>query len=70
MMCGEITTGIIEDYLKKRLMVSSHVANKELKYLRALFNYGTKKKLIESNPTDTIDFFPVEKRKKGLAASG
>ncbi|HDR16802.1 MAG TPA: site-specific integrase, partial [Desulfobacteraceae bacterium] len=64
MMCGDITTGIIEDYLKKRLMVSSHVANKELQYLRALFNYGTKKKLIESNPTDTIDFFPVEKRKK------
>jgi integrase len=64
MTCGEIITSSIEDYLKTRLKVSPHVANKELQYLRALFNYGTRKNFIESNPTDTIDFFPVEKRKK------
>jgi len=64
MMCSEITTDSIEDYLIKRLETSSHAANKELRYLRALFNYGKKKKLIKWNPTDTIDFFPVEKRKK------
>ncbi len=63
-LCNEITTEMIENYLKKRLAVSPYVANKELQYLRALFNFGIKKKFVESNPTDAIDFFPVDKRKK------
>jgi integrase len=46
------------------LTISAHVANKELQYLRALFNYGVKRKLISCNPTDNIEFFPIEKRKK------
>ena len=64
MSCNEIKTDIIEIYLKKRLRVSAHVANKELQYLRATFNFGVKKSLIMHNPTDGIDFFPVNKRKK------
>ena len=62
--CGEITTDRIEAYLKKRLRVSAHVANKELQYLRATFNFGVKKSLITLNPTDGIEFFPIDKRKK------
>ncbi len=62
--CGEITTDRIEVYLKKRLRVSAHVANKELQYLRATFNFGVKKSLITLNPTDGIEFFPIDKRKK------
>ena len=66
MSCGEITSDKIEVYLKKRLRVSAHVANKELQYLRATFNYGVKKSLVRQNPTDGIEFFPVDRRKKYL----
>lgn len=64
LICEEITTQKIERHLQKRLTVSSHVANKELQYLRALFNFGIKKQLIKTNPTMGINFFPVEKKKK------
>ena len=63
---GEITEEMVETYLKNRLKVSPFVANKELQYLRALFNFGQKKKLVQANPTDSIEFFPVERRKKYL----
>ncbi len=62
--CSEITHTMIEDYIIKRSKVSPIVANKELQYLRALFNYGIKRKMITNNPTEQIDFLPVEKRKK------
>ena len=62
--CGQISSQRIEGYLKTRRKVSAHVANKELQYLRALFNYGIKKGFIETNPTKGIDFFPVERRRK------
>lgn len=63
-MSSEITTEMIEMFLKDRLKISAHVANKELQYLRALFNFGIKKGYIETNPTAGIEFFPVERRKK------
>lgn len=62
--CSEITHTMIEDFIIRRSKVSPIVANKELQYLRALFNYGVKRKMIENNPTDQIGFLPVEKRKK------
>lgn len=62
--CEAITEEMVESYLKKRLQVSAVVANKELQYLRALFNFGIKKKLSINNPTQGIGFFPVEKCKK------
>lgn len=64
LICSEISHDIIEAYMIKRSKVSAIVANKELQYLRALFNYGIKRKLITSNPTDQIEFLPIEKRKK------
>jgi len=33
-------------------------------YLKAVFNYGMKRKLIRENPTNGIEFFPVEKKEK------
>ena len=63
-MCSEISTDEIETFLKKRLKISGHTANKELQYLRALFNFGIKKKLVQTNPTAGIEFFPIEKRRK------
>ena len=62
--CKEILIDMIESYIIKRLKVSAHVANKEIEQLRALFNYGIKRKIINTNPTENTKFFPVEKRKK------
>ena len=70
LMCGYISNDMIEKYVIKRSKVSAYVANKELQYIRALFNYGIKRKLITSNPTDDIEFFPVEKRKKYVPLKG
>ncbi|MFH1983180.1 MAG: tyrosine-type recombinase/integrase [Pseudomonadota bacterium] len=63
-MCSEITSEMIESYTLKRSKVSAIVANKEIQYLRALFNFGVKRKLVSSNPTAQIAFLPIEKRKR------
>ena len=62
--CSEITSGMVETYIMKRADVSANTANKELRYLRAIFNYGIKRNFISHNPTDGIDFLPVEKNKR------
>ena len=62
--CDQISEAMIEKFILKRSKVSSYTANKELRYLRATFNYGLKKRLIDNNPTDRLDFIPVEKRVK------
>ncbi len=62
--CSDIKNTMIEAYIIKRSKVSAIVANKELQYLRALFNHGIKRKIIKDNPTDQISFLPIEKRKK------
>jgi integrase len=55
---------LVQDHLLERAKISANTANKDLIYLRALFNYGNKKNLVDCNPTSNLDFFPVEKRKK------
>lgn len=62
--CSMITTTLINRWLKERLEISAVVANKELQYLRALFNFGVKKSFVGHNPTAGIDFFPIVKGKK------
>ncbi len=64
--CEEITTEMIEKFVLKRSKVSAFTANKEIRYLRATFNFGQKKKLVKSNPTKNLDFLPVEKRVKHI----
>ena len=64
LMVDEITSRMIEDHLKERKEVSAYTANQDLRYLRATFNYGAKKKLSTGNPTTGIEFFPVNRRKK------
>ena len=62
--CDQVTTEHIEAYLLKRSRTTSgYTANKDLRYLRALFNFGMhpKRRWINKNPTTGIDFFPVEK---------
>ena len=60
----EVTPEMIEDYLLQRNRVSPLTANKELRSLRSLFNFGKKRKLVEDNPTDDLQFLPVEKKIK------
>jgi integrase len=69
LLSKEITHGMVEQFLIVRRGVSPYTANKELRHLRAVFNYGKKKRYINQNPTDGIDFFPVEKRIKYVPSS-
>ena len=67
--CSEIDQRMIETWVLKRSKVSPLTANKEIRYLRATFNFGKKKKMIKENPTEGIDFLPVEKRIKYIPSS-
>ncbi|MFA4901888.1 MAG: phage integrase SAM-like domain-containing protein [Desulfobaccales bacterium] len=58
--CGEITLQIVQAYLIKRARVAAFTANKELRYLRALFNFGIKQGLVKTNPTQGLEFMPVD----------
>ena len=62
--CDEVTTESVQKYLIRRQEeTSSYTANKELRYLRALFNFALhpSRNLVDRNPTTGIDFFPVDK---------
>ncbi|WP_449244185.1 tyrosine-type recombinase/integrase [Desulfobacca acetoxidans] len=61
---GDITGAMVQDYLIKRSKVSAFSANKDLRYVRALFNFGIKQKLIKADPTKGLEFMPVEKKLK------
>jgi integrase len=64
--CSEITDEMIEDYALERKKVSVDTANNEIRYLRAIFNFGIKKKYISINPANLVDFFPVTKKEAYL----
>ncbi len=62
--CKQVTSMEIQSFLIHiQKTISAHTANKNLRYLRALFNFGKNKpnEWIDTNPTDGIKFFPVEK---------
>lgn len=65
--CSEITPAIIQAFLLKRLRkTSGYTANKDLRMLRALFNFAMHptREWMDHNPTRGIEFFPVEKKIK------
>ena len=65
--CQKIDTELIRLFLLKRLKeTSAYTANKELRYLRSLFNFAMHptRNWLDHNPTQGIDFFPVEKKIK------
>ena len=62
MLCGEISKAMVEQFILRRAKVSHHVANKEIRCLKATFNYGIKRDLILNNPVKGIEFLPVEKK--------
>jgi len=60
----KITTIMLQNFILDRAKVSGHVANKEIRYLKAIFNFAKKWKWIKENPVDGIPLVPVEKRLK------
>ena len=49
--CEEVSRDKIQKFLLKRAEVSPYTANKDLRYLRALFNFGISRNWITENPT-------------------
>ena len=64
LMVSEISRVMVQDLILERKKVSACTANQELRYLRATFNFGIKEGWITHNPTQRIDFFPLEKKVK------
>lgn len=66
--CSQISQADIQKFILKRSEVSAYTANKDLRYLRATFNHAMKQnpKWIQHNPTEGIQFLPVEKPVKRI----
>jgi len=54
----------VEDFLSPIAKKSHFVANKELRFIKALFNHGIEREMISENPADRIKYFPIEKKRK------
>ncbi|MCH7804778.1 MAG: site-specific integrase [Acidobacteria bacterium] len=61
---SEITREMVQGFVLDRSRVSAYTANKELRSLRSLFNFGKKQSWIIVDPTAGIEFLPVEKKVK------
>jgi len=68
-LCSEFITEMIEKRLIERKKVSAYSANKELRHLRVIFNFGKKKFNLISNPTEGVEFFPMIKKMKHIPSS-
>ena len=64
MPCASITKDMVRQFVLKRAQVSHYVANKEIRCLRATFNYGIDQELVTNNPVKGSKFLPVEKKAK------
>ncbi len=60
--CRQITPDMVQQYIAQRGSAAPSAANKELRCLRALFNFGVKLGLVQTNPTQGLEFIPVERR--------
>ena len=61
-MSSQVSQGMVEKFVLERSRRSPDTANKEIRYLRATFNFGKKKRWINVDPTDGMEFLPVVKR--------
>jgi integrase len=68
--CDTITRSMLERFILQRGKTSAFTANKEIRYLRSMFNFGKKRGLIKENPVDGIDFLPVSKKLKHVPTPG
>ena len=69
LMVDDITDTVIEDFILERSQQSKAIGNKEIRYLRATFNFAKKKRLIDKNPLDGIEFFSENKTKRYVPPS-
>ena len=60
--CDQITRDSVERFVLDRRKVSAFTANKEIRYLKATFNFGKRRGFVQENPLDGMAFLPVEKR--------
>lgn len=60
--CAEITIQLITELRDERSKISNQTANKELRHLRALFNWGLRKSYVETNPASLVDMMRIEKK--------
>jgi integrase len=67
--CKEISREMAQNFILERSKVSACTANQDLRYLRSAFNYGKKQEFIEVNPTQGIEFLPIEKNIKYVPSS-
>jgi integrase len=68
--CSEISREVVQTYLLQRAKVSAHAANRNLVYLKALFNFGIAQGWIIENPTKGIPRLPVERSLKYVPPLG
>jgi integrase len=66
MNCREICQEALEHFIFERSRVSAQTANKEIRSLRATFNFAKQKNWMADNPTKDIGFLPVEKKVRYL----
>lgn len=67
--CEEISKDMVQKFILERSQVSTCAANQDLRYLRSTFNFGKKRELIDVNPTQGLEFLPVEKKIKYVPPS-
>ena len=61
----EVTREDVEEYLDgKAKQSTTSVGNKELRFIKALFNHGIQREWFTYNPAGRVKYFPVEKKKK------
>jgi integrase len=53
----------VDDYLSKVAKRSHFVANKQLRFIKALFNHGVERDMSD-NPAEKIKYFSIEKKRK------
>jgi integrase len=63
-LASEITQEMVLDHLIRRSRRTIHAANRDLRYIKALFNFGIKRGWLYKNPCLGLEFIPVEKRIK------
>ncbi|MDO9042051.1 MAG: phage integrase SAM-like domain-containing protein [Desulfocapsaceae bacterium] len=64
LLCSEITLERITALRNERSLVSNQTANKELRYLRSLFNWAIKKELVDKNPANRVEMLRIEKNER------
>ncbi len=63
---SQITQEMVQEYVLERRRVSNTTANKEIRSLRAAFNFAKKRKWLLRNPTDGIEFLPEQRKVRRL----